>query len=68
MSIRRIPVETVADPDHGTMTLEGDGYDRLPSDRVYVNPRTGIIRDGSRGSRLLDLSGNEIEIPKTTWY
>jgi hypothetical protein len=68
MTVRRIPVMTVADPEHGTMVLEGDSYEVLPPDRVYVNPQRGIIKDGRSGDRLLDLSGNEIEIPRTTWY
>ena len=68
MTVRRIPVATVADPDHGTMHLEGDEHERLPLDRVYVNPRRGTIKDGQLGDKLRDLSGNEIEIPRTTWF
>ncbi len=68
MAIRRVPVETIADPDHGTLVLEGDSREELPHDRVYVSPRAGAVRDGKRGDKLRDLEGNEIEIPRTTWY
>ena len=68
MDIRRIPIESVADPVHGTMQLYGDSDDLLPRDRVYVDPRSGRLKDGRRGDTLEDLGGNEIEIPRTTWY
>ena len=68
MAIKRIPVETVADPNHGTLVLEGEGREVLPLDRVYVEPEDGTIRDGNLGHRLKDLRGNEIEIPRTIWY
>ncbi len=68
MAIKRVMVETVADPRHGSIFLEGEHHDELPQDRVYVDPHTGIVLDGGKGHRLADLRGNEIELPKTTWY
>jgi hypothetical protein len=68
MGIVRKPVRTVADPDHGTVDLEGNDYDVLSTDRVYVNPREGTIYDGRQGHRLKDLPQNVIEIPRTTWH
>lgn len=68
MAIRRVPIESVADPEHGRMQLYGDSRDILPRDRVYVGPRDGRLKDGRRGDTLADLGGDEIEIPRTTWY
>lgn len=68
MSIKRVPVETVADQTHGSIMLEGDTRDSLPSDRVYVNPSKGEVVDGQRGGKLGDLAGDEIEMPRTRWY
>jgi hypothetical protein len=68
MPIKRIPIETVADPAHRSMYFEGDESELLPVDRVYIDPISGSVRDGCRGHRLGDLHGHEIEIPRTTWY
>ena len=68
MAIRRVPVETVADPENRTICLEGPGTALLPPNKVYVDPDKGTVRHGEKGDRLIDLSGDEIEIPRTTWY
>lgn len=68
MAITRIPIEAVADQKHGTITLEGNSDDRLPSDRVYVDPQSGAVKDGRLGQKLSALRGGEVEIPRTTWY
>ena len=68
MAIRRVPIESVADPEHGRMQLSGDSHDLLPRDKVYVDPANGRLKDGRRGDTLSDLDGDEIEIPRTTWY
>ena len=68
MAIRRVPIETVADPLHGKINLEGNSRDLLPRDRVYINPIEGTVIDGREGDTLGQLKGDEIELPRTTWY
>jgi len=68
MAIRRVPIESAADLNHQKVQLEGDYYDELPNGKVYVDPYDGSTIDGDQGGTLGQLQGNEIEIPKTTWY
>lgn len=66
MVTRRVP--TVAERDTSVIELEGSSNEYLPANRVYVDPDTGRTCDGRRGDKLRDLSGSEIEIPRTTWF
>lgn len=68
MAIQRVPVQTVADPVHGQVDLEGNANDALPNDRVYVDAQSGRIADGRLDGKLSDLKGGELEIPRTVWY
>ncbi len=66
MVTRRIP--TVAESDTNVIEMEGRPDDRLPDNRVYVDPHSGRTVDGRRGGKLRDLRGDEIEILRTTWF
>jgi len=66
--MRRIPIESLADGQHGRIALEGENTERLPKDRVYIDPKTGRIVDGGKGGKMGDLKGGMAELPKTTWW
>lgn len=68
MALRRIPIQNLADPRHEVVVLEGRANERLPSNRVYVDLDTGKVINGSKGARLSQLRGREIELPRTTWF
>lgn len=61
-------IQTTTTPNHDTMVLEGMPHETLDKTKAYVNPFNGDCFDGSNGHRLRDLKGNEMEIPKTTWF
>lgn len=66
--MKRIPIETLADSQHGRIVLEGENHENLPQDRVYVDPVSGRVVDGGKGGKIGDLRGGEAELPKTTWF
>ena len=68
MALQRVPIQTLADPTHRAVELQGNRNDKLPTDKVYVDPQSGHVQDGRRGDQLKDLRGNEMERPRTTWY
>lgn len=66
--MRRIPIETVADPNQRSLQLEGHNSELLPSDKVYVDPVSGKTFSGKQGHRMKDLPPNAIETPKVHCY
>ena len=68
MAIKRVPIVTVADPEHRAVFLEGEVTDAAPKDRVYVDPDSGAVVDSRKGGTLAHISPRMLELPRTTWY
>jgi hypothetical protein len=68
MPIKRVPIVTVADPEHRAMMLEGEITDAAPNGKVYIDPDSGTIVDGRKGGTLANISPRMLELPRTTWY
>ena len=66
--MRRIPVQTVAEADHDVMELEGNEWETLPDDKIYIDPGSGKTFSGQQGHRMNDLPPNAIEAPKVHCY
>ena len=64
--MKRIEVNSVADPKHGKVILEGRHNERLPSNRLYI-AEDGTIVDPREGGSLSQLKGGEIEFGRSTW-
>jgi len=65
--MRRL-LHTVAEPNHEVMNLEGNEWEVLPPDKVYIDPATGRTFSGKQGHRMKDLPQNAIEAPRVHCY
>ncbi len=68
MAIKRVPIVTVADPEHRAMMLEGEITDAAPKDRVYIDPDSGAVVDGRKGGTLANITPRMLELPVANWY